>query len=622
MAVAFWALLGWLGTLALLVLPASSSASTSTVLLLFLLLTSIGLELLCALAPELELHRTSPALVLFAYLSAEIPFAAGVFCALAGPALLLFSLGAERERVKDSGKSLLPLAAAGAYVGYAVTETLAQQVVALEIYVVLALLLPCRRAPFKQDLTLLVTLPAVVLGLLFCARTWAPGVWLFVPLLLLLSNARSGTLSSLLKLRKAESRAQKLRHEALRRGQLLTRQDQQLSLLDALSAQLAEAPQVEPLSRLLLDESFRITAAEGGCVFLDGQPGQIRLLGQSEKLPAPPAPGRVGRVARAQGSMFAEPYWCEFQSHLLVPLGQSGMLYLGRRQPEPFPGFLEEFFAVVARQFSAALMALRRLEQLQASNAEIAKVNQKLALSLKQLEESQEQLVRSSQWAAAGRLAANAAHELNTPLGAIKLSTETALAFLQGPPPATESLKLVLKSVERCREVTDRLLLYSRPRMDQRREPFDLSTVVQDSLGSLQPFLRGKEIELTLDLDDSIRVVGDPQDCYWAVTNVLKNAVEALAEQQQCGGKIALRGRVQEQTFLLTIEDSGPGMAPEIADKIFEPFFSTKKIGQGNGLGLSISRRNLRSWQGELRLGSPTLGGACFVLELPLAESS
>lgn len=236
--------------------------------------------------------------------------------------------------------------------------------------------------------------------------------------------------------------------------------------------------------------------------------------------------------------------------------------------------------------------------------------------SLQQLQESQAQLIRTSQWAAAGRLAANAAHELNTPLGAIKLAAETAHSFLgDGPRPALDGLQLIQRSVERCRKVTERLLVYSKPKEEKDIEEFSLEAVVQDSLSSLSPLTRGRPVSIDWKPVD-FQVRGDIQECYWAVTNVIKNAFEALSECPDRNVRLTC-WKTAESAFLL-VEDSGPGVPLEIRGKLFEPFTSGKKIGEGNGLGLAISRRNLRSWGGDLEWQESSLGGAGFRLRFPL----
>ena len=247
------------------------------------------------------------------------------------------------------------------------------------------------------------------------------------------------------------------------------------------------------------------------------------------------------------------------------------------------------------------------------------RLHNQVRASLEQVKQSQAQVVRSSQWAAAGRLAANAAHELNTPLGAIKLSAETALHFIgNGPKPATDSLNLILRSVDRCKNVTERLLMYSRPKEKTSDQTFNLLEVVEDSIESLQPFLKGKQIDWQCQVEDSLCAFGDVQDAYWAITNVLKNAIEELSAPQIATRVLRASANRLPSRMELRIEDSGPGVPVETGQKIFEPFYSTKKIGQGNGLGLAISRRNLRNWGGDLLIEKSSLGGACLIFHFPL----
>jgi C4-dicarboxylate-specific signal transduction histidine kinase len=262
---------------------------------------------------------------------------------------------------------------------------------------------------------------------------------------------------------------------------------------------------------------------------------------------------------------------------------------------------------------------------------ENSSLHRRITSSLNQLKETQAEVVRSSQWAAAGRLAANAAHELNTPLGAIRLAAEQ-VKFFQGeatPEPAKQGLASIIRSVDRCREVTDRLLVTSRPvdHGDIPTRPANLALipVLRDALASVQPYLRASMIKLA-----SHRLTGDQevyvvlQDLYWAVVNVLKNAVDAVNDGVKEGEKrIAIGVETVGDLVTITISDNGPGIPPELRDKVFEPFFTTKKIGSGNGLGLALSRQNLGKWGGDVRLGDePVGGGASFVISVPLSGSA
>lgn len=256
-------------------------------------------------------------------------------------------------------------------------------------------------------------------------------------------------------------------------------------------------------------------------------------------------------------------------------------------------------------------------------------LHRRIKSSLTKLKDTQQEVVRSSQWAAAGRLAANAAHELNTPLGAIRLAAEQ-VKFFQGestPEPAKQGIMSILRSVDRCREVTDRLLITSRPvdhgELPTRPENLAILPILRDAVASVQPYLRASIIKLAVH-----RLMGDQvvfvvlQDLYWAVVNILKNGIDAVNDGPTGEKRMSIALESMGDFAVVTISDNGPGVPFELRERIFEPFFTTKKIGQGNGLGLALSRQNLLKWGGDIVLGEdPAGGGAAFMIRVPLAGS-
>lgn len=257
-------------------------------------------------------------------------------------------------------------------------------------------------------------------------------------------------------------------------------------------------------------------------------------------------------------------------------------------------------------------------------------LHRRIKASLSKLKDTQQEVVRSSQWAAAGRLAANAAHELNTPLGAIRLAAEQ-VKFFQGegtPEPAKQGLLSIIRSVDRCREVTDRLLITSRPvdhgELPTRPEQLEILPILRDAVASVQPYLRASGIKLAvhrLNGDQVVFVV--LQDLYWAVVNILKNGIDAVNEGTGTDKRMAIGVETQGEYTWVTIADNGTGVPDELREKIFEPFFTTKKIGQGNGLGLALSRQNLIKWGGDVSLAKdPPDGGAIFTIKVPLVGTA
>lgn len=254
-------------------------------------------------------------------------------------------------------------------------------------------------------------------------------------------------------------------------------------------------------------------------------------------------------------------------------------------------------------------------------------LHREVQASYAQLQRTQQEIVVSSQWAAAGRLAANAAHELNTPLGAVRIAADHISLYLEhggNVRPAMDSMESLLNSVEKCRKVTDRLLLTSRP-VDQGAQPlkpgpYRFGSIVRDAVTSVSPYTRASKIKVVVSPsipDDQVQVV--MQDVYWAIVNLMKNAVDAINEGTPEVKEITLDVEREDDAILLFISDTGPGVPDEVRSRLFEPFYTTKKLGQGNGLGLSMSRTNLRRWGGDLEfLDSSEEGGATFVMKVPL----
>ena len=299
-------------------------------------------------------------------------------------------------------------------------------------------------------------------------------------------------------------------------------------------------------------------------------------------------------------------------SHLFIPgQGPSGNLLCLGLAPESFQAGQQEWCNLFKNFLDKTL--------------ENGVLHKELRSSYAQLERTQEEIVRSSQWAAAGRLAANAAHELNTPLGAIRLAAEQVKFFLKPdtvPEPAITGVQSILRSVDRCRQVTDRLLITSRP-VDQGEtevtpELQPLNPIIRDAIASMRPYLRASNIKLA---DHRLTEMKEGQvvlqDFYWAVVNLLKNAVDVLSEQSGDDKRINVAMSEKGDFLEVSVADNGTGVPEELAPKLFEPFFTTKKLGQGNGLGLSLSRTNLRKWGGDLEYSPTPGGGATFTISVP-----
>jgi signal transduction histidine kinase len=240
----------------------------------------------------------------------------------------------------------------------------------------------------------------------------------------------------------------------------------------------------------------------------------------------------------------------------------------------------------------------------------------RLAQSHKELGETQQQLIQSEKMASVGQLAAGVAHEINNPLGTILLYSHMILEKLEGKDTRKEELETIAKEATRCRDIVRGLLDFARQRKLQ-VENVDVNRILEEvlSLVPAQPSFR--RVEIVKNLDPSLPATGgDPVQLKEVFLNILSNAGEAMPE----GGRIAVSSRFLEgagNQIEVMIRDSGQGIPQENLDKIFMPFFTTKKIGQGTGLGLAIAYGIVKMHRGAIEVKSKVGEGTTFWVKLP-----
>lgn len=234
----------------------------------------------------------------------------------------------------------------------------------------------------------------------------------------------------------------------------------------------------------------------------------------------------------------------------------------------------------------------------------------------RQLEESQQSLLQSRKMSAIGELAAGMAHELNTPLGVMSLSMESALEMLESNPnTARRMLEKALGSVERAQSITGRLLTYSR-RPDHERENVDLEHLLKETVEFLAFDLTNSGIKPVLELQP-IEVQGRPQELQQVLINLIRNGLHAMESRPLEERCLTLRVEPRGEIVAIEVCDTGDGISAEQQERIFEPFFTTKEVGKGTGLGLWVSLQIAEQHQGTLEVESEPGKGSTFRLLLP-----
>jgi signal transduction histidine kinase len=257
---------------------------------------------------------------------------------------------------------------------------------------------------------------------------------------------------------------------------------------------------------------------------------------------------------------------------------------------------------------------------------ENGKQSRGLVLILKDVNEQREQqerFLQASRLADVGMLAAGVAHEINTPLASIALRAESLLRSAADPrllgidtfQNFPRYLKTIDQEIFRCKKIISALLDFSRARPPEVRET-DLNALAERAADLVGHQMKLKQVELRLRLEPNLPFIrADDGQLRQAILALLMNAQDAT----RAGGHVEVATRREEEEAVsLTVSDDGCGIAREHLDKIFNPFFTTKPVGQGTGLGLAICHGIVTSHGGEVRVDSEVDKGTRVCLTLPI----
>lgn len=225
----------------------------------------------------------------------------------------------------------------------------------------------------------------------------------------------------------------------------------------------------------------------------------------------------------------------------------------------------------------------------------------------------QEQLLHADRLATIGRLTAGLAHEMNEPLAAVVGFAQLARKCPGLPDAAARDVGRVLAAALHAREVVRKLMLFAR-RTPPRVEPADLAALADEGLAVVEGRCTAAGIRVVRDFRPDVpRVAADPSQVRQVVVNLAVNAVQAMP----AGGTLTVRLRVDGRDAVLEVEDTGVGMSADVLDRIFVPFFTTKEVGEGTGLGLSVVHGIVSSHGGRVSVRSRPGHGSCFEVRLP-----
>lgn len=232
-------------------------------------------------------------------------------------------------------------------------------------------------------------------------------------------------------------------------------------------------------------------------------------------------------------------------------------------------------------------------------------------------------LLQSSKMFALSKMAAGIAHEINNPLAVIgekagwvkDLILEEDISKNENFKEFSEAIDKIEVHVERARKVTHRLLGFAR-RMEPVREKVDLNRMLDETIGFLENEAKFLNIEIMKDFSNEMPVItSDLSQLQQVILNLMNNSIDAIARE----GKITISTSFNPKNSeaMISIKDTGPGIAKAIIDRIFDPFFTTKEVGKGTGLGLSISYSIIEKLGGKITVNSEEGVGTEFCVLLP-----
>ena len=303
---------------------------------------------------------------------------------------------------------------------------------------------------------------------------------------------------------------------------------------------------------------------------------------------------------------------------ILFVLAVAGLaLFLGRQMTtlvvRPLQGIVEYTRRIAQGRFS------KQQGDDEAHLTEIRAVTEAIRSMLEVLERREKQLIQSEKLAAVGTLVAGVAHELNNPLSNASSSAQILLEELQEANlPDSEFLLEMAAQIDeetdRARNIIRSLLEFAHDR-EMRSTELELERFIQQT-SRLVVNDFSAELDFTIEITQDGLFFADKRQLQQALINIIRNAGQELEGR----GKILLRAGLNEERgeLLIEISDNGPGIAAVDLEKIFDPFYTTKDVGKGSGLGLAVTREIIAKHGGEITVESEPGQGAIFSIRLPL----
>ena len=402
----------------------------------------------------------------------------------------------------------------------------------------------------------------------------------------------------------------------------------ELSALHRISLEINAHHQLDTQLDLVIDEAMKLLRADRGAFFLvkaetdaSGETQQILELlhlrgdidaderaeefakgkGILSQVIQEGVPITLTRLHRSEGNTEQQP--CTV---LAVPLqlgmGVIGAVLLERVRCDAFSHNDLEILSMFASLASQAILNARNYEQLEKQ--------------YEQLRKTQKELVKSERLALLGEMAAIVAHEIRNPLTAVKGFSQRMTRKAPGNADVERYAGIIVEEVNRLDAVIADVLDFAR-RAAPKWQQVNLSEVLQQTMDMIAAGIEQAEVALSVEIAPYLPIIkGDPAQLKQVFLNICYNAIKAMPE----GGALGVVATCKNGKIKVTIADTGHGIPPEVQEKIFQPFFTTRT--HGTGLGLSLAQHIVDDHGGQITFETEQGQGTTFTIELPAEGQS
>jgi len=276
------------------------------------------------------------------------------------------------------------------------------------------------------------------------------------------------------------------------------------------------------------------------------------------------------------------------------------------------PVYSKDEIGMLARSFN------RMTDKLKNAHQEIEDRAYALEQKVEELKKTQQQLIRSAKLASLGKLAAGVAHEINNPLAIILNYCYLLMRRIGKQEALKKNLKMMISEVTRCSRIVKSLLDFAREAPPEKMI-VDLNALIEHSLSLMKDQSTFFDIKVKKDFDPCCpQISADTDQLEQVFMNIILNAAEAMLE----GGILTITTKQVDNFVEIRFADTGCGIRKEDTSKIFDPFYSTKEVGKGIGLGLSVSYGIIERHNGSIELSSEVGEGTTFILKFPVIDST